>query len=217
MGKINNSKTKDINYKRTEALDTLIQTIGHHEAALNIQTLNSVDSADNLQELKEKTEKNRESAIELAKNANLLRERIFKKNYLLYAFGILSVILLIVLIILSIFHLLNPNYFIKSNKTYSSASLTSNLNYINERKKDSAEYEYDYCTDYPLDNSQRAFYYFLSVLFTILSIILFIGSICASKKYSDSLAILISENFQHNYDLCCQELKLVRVIKSILE
>ena len=228
MGKIN--KESELKYKRSPALEILIDTIERHEATLNMQAENAFNSEDEAQELKEKTIETRESIIELAKDAKSLRDRIVKKNFLIYFFAIATLTIVIALTILAYLkHFKNeiPETNIKNNSKL--ASKMKRINTVNIHtslsneylKKDNIQnsdtYEYDYCTDYPLNNSERARYYFLSLLMIILSLILFITSICVNKSYSNALCTLINENFKTKYELCFYELKLVQMIKSIIE
>jgi hypothetical protein len=244
MGKTNSSKQKitelkpEKTYKQTPSFESLIDLLERQQSSLDVQTTNSINLADKTKELHERTQGIRSDIIELAKDAKIMRKNASSRCYLIYFGAVAAIIILFGLILLLVIkhsnhiskQILNNQNLDYNNKN--SKSILSNYDEINDypvqlsnvnlqqdgsSKLKTVKYEYDYCTDYPLDNSQRAFYYFLSVLLTILSIILLIGTICVSRTYSSSLCESIREHFDFKYDLCCQELKLVHEIQSILD
>ena len=233
MGKVNKNKSVPrLKYKRTFAFENLINTIDHHETALNKQTENALNSEDEALEIREKAEETRVNVIELAKDAKLFRQKIMKKNFFIYFFAIITLTLVITLSIISISKFFyrdkSLNIYISQKNNSKSSVLLDKIATAHDYESHQIpvssgkspkyiSYEYDYCTDYPLDNSQRAFYYFLSVLFTILSLLLLIGSVCVNRAYSNALCGLISENFQIKYEICFHELKLLQIIESVVD
>ena len=220
------NKESELKYKRSPALEILIDTIERHETTLNMQTENTFNSEDDAQELQEKTIETKESIIELAKNAKLLRDKLVKKNILIYFCAIVTLTLVITLAIFSF--LKNFKHEITETAVKNKSKIKRinhhllvedqiSSEYFKQDIQNSDSYEYDYCTDYPLDNQERARYYFLSGLMMFLSLLLLIISILVNKSYSQTLHMLINENFKIKYELCFYELKAVQMIQSIIE
>lgn len=235
------TKLKKVKYKRPRALNALLDTCDSHQNLLNIQAEKTALSESKIHQMQEMTHETRTSISEFAQVVKSLHKRVKSNKYIFYAVIVMMCIFLIFSLIftLSIKYLNHKNALLATqasiNSNTNAKSIINNQNGIEESKSsfnleqikqkqnyefDGIEttnsYEYDYCTDYPLNNYERSYYYVESLVLVLLTSIIFLITLFSNRKCSILLNQLISKNFQLKYEICHEEIKLFYIIESIM-